>query len=153
MGVSNIEAKVEEAFKSFLSNHADLADLGLNYFTGVDDENQALPCVVAHAMSSTEEPQNSGNSFVDVAVWVKTKLHQANPSNPTEDRIAAHNVLVSAVRDVLSTDDLALQLSATQVDFYVYDPVVSGASQNGVDGTTAKNLKQFRVYCCPMDIT
>jgi hypothetical protein len=151
--VSNIEAKVEEAFRYFLSNHADLSGLGLNFFTGVEDEDQALPCVVAHAMSATEEPQGFGNYFVDVAVWIKTKLHQADPSNPNEDRKAAHNTNVAAVRDVLSTDDLASQLSATQADFYVFDPVVGGATQHGVDGTTAKTLKQFKVYCCPTDIT
>jgi hypothetical protein len=153
MAVSDLESKVEAAFVSVLSGSATLTGLGLTFLRGVESEEQVLPCVVCHCQGGTEEPQNYGNYFQDVSIWIKTKLTKADPSNPTEDRTAAHRALVAPVRDLLSTDDLAAQLSDAVSDFYVFDPVVNGSTQNTVEGDTAKTLKQFKVYCCSADIT
>lgn len=149
----NLEGKLEQAFKAFLDADSTIADAGLTVFTGVDHEELVLPCIVCHCQGGEETPMDTGNHMMMVFIHVKTKLDASDPDNPTEDRTAKHNTNVQTLRTALNIDDLAAQLSALVDDFYAFHPVITGPTQNDVDGRMARTTKQYQVYCCAADLS
>lgn len=109
-------------------------------FTGYEDETQTHPCVVCVANSATEEPQESGNFFIEISVSVKGQIDD----DPNLDN---HETLLSLVNNALLVDDLAAQLSVAS-GASVFHPVIDDGQSSAAQGRSIVSVQKFKVYGC-----
>lgn len=109
---------------------------------GTGDE--ILPKIIVVAESATErEPRFNRNYSVTVGVHIVTSADDATRS----DRIA----LAGAVADILSTDDLASDLSGDVVDFKVFSAMMEKHSQAVIERTHVYSI-ELLLACAGDDV-
>lgn len=151
-----LSAKVEQAYEKILALNGSLP-IDMKVFKGIENEEMAHPCVVIHAHpGSVEEPQGSGNRFVEVDIIV---ISDAEPMNRdgTEglavDPIDLHNENVDAVAAILKVDTLPDHLSDQVGQFHCYSPIDDIGTDHTVEERSFRDTLRFRVYCGGSDLT
>ncbi len=116
----------------------------LQMFTGLDDEDKALPSATVAVMSGQEFPQDSGNFTLSVIVEIR--------SNADETALTAHRQLCEDALSPLMQDDTADQLS--QPDEAIGCMGISNrASRERVEDRTWVTEFSFDAYCCGQALT
>lgn len=108
--MADIRELVESALQTYLDRETD-ADV----FTGTDDANKAVPCVIVAAGNYHEEHLHSAVYRVSVSVSIRSAV----------DDLTDHNTLVGVVHDALRLDstELATELSSDTLRVYGFsDP-------------------------------
>jgi hypothetical protein len=116
---------------------------------GRDPQEQERPCIVVEVTNTVEEPQGTGNFWVDVRVRV---LAEADQQEPFDDPAGAHEGLCQAVIGGLSRDDLHTLLSEAEADFYVWDGIIDNGADPSVKGRSYEEGHLWRIYCCARDM-
>lgn len=141
MSYSDTLSKVESAFKTVIES---LAITGLRVYRGNDGEERLSPFAIAMADSAAQEIRDTGLWRVVVSILVA--------SSADDFTLDAHRGLVGQVFDKLMEDDIAATLSASTVDFHVYDCESTGLVNDQQDRLWV-DQGQFDVVCCPSDIS
>ena len=160
-----LAADIEMGMRAWLRTDSTLAAAGLNFYHGLEDDTQALPCVIAHAPGYEEHEIASTNGEVTVWVIVKSGADRARPKQQLEDRRAAHVLLADAVLARLRTFDLAEALNALAVSlglaYTIYRPrqtapqYFRGPAQFGIEEgrRNFRTAYQLQFFCCDGQIT
>lgn len=123
-------------------------EVALQVFTGLEDEEKAVPALTVAVLSGQEFPQSSGNFTLNVAVEVR--------SNAEETDLTAHRQLCEDALEPLMKDDTETQLN-TQA-------AIAGDAM-GVMGISNRSCRErveekswvteltFDAYCCGLVLT
>jgi hypothetical protein len=155
---SNLESKVEQACLALIQAqqaalHAagDTTLDGINFYTGQSSEDMKLApnngAVIMSAVNSNEEePQFSGNWFIDVSVGVIGK--GIEDDSDEADPKPAYDALVATVFDLFNCSNLAALLTTYGTALSVQGFIPQGVTFN-VDGITWHNELNVRVLASP----
>lgn len=120
----------------------------LSVFTGLEDEEQAVPCATAIALSGQEFPQGSGNFTFAVTVEVR--------SNAAETDLTAHRQLCEEALLPLNQDDTDQQINAKAAensDAMGVIGISNRASRERVEDKQWVTEFTFDAYCCALTLT
>lgn len=120
----------------------------LSVFTGLEDEEQAVPCVNAFVLSGQEFPQGSGNFTMNVSVEVR--------SRSSETDLTAHRELCENALLPLNQDDTDAQINAKAAengDEMGVMGISNRASRERVDEKHWVTEFTFDAYCCALALT
>jgi hypothetical protein len=153
--MATLTSNLEEAFKKVIAD--DLAALtnppALNLYTGKDNSEKVLPCVIIAADGDgSEDPPDTGNFNCKVIISVKgLAVHDPNLTDAEQTDPKANDLsAVDAVFGILMDDGLQPALNATAYAITVFprgisfDSPTCGRDQAGVwvDEMT------LHLYCC-----
>lgn len=134
--MASLRQLVESAFKKYL----DASSIGATVYEGFDDENKALPCVVVRAVSAEEEPMQSGNYNVQVAITIKALAGDSN-----------FNSICEAVRDYtwIESEDLGTQLAQHESDLTCWGASAAHRQEWDITSDAWTETQTITVYCAP----
>lgn len=135
----DLNNQLEAAAKSVI----EAADLGLNLYSGQDNDTRKLPAVIIHAGDGYEHPWASGNWSLTLSITVR--------SNASDTTIATHRERCNLVFAVLMADDIASQLSAVEADFHAFG-VSNRQSREDREEDSWISTLSMDVYCCQVDM-
>ena len=141
--LANTIAALPEVVAYFETNGA------VQIVKGRDPQEQERPCIVAEVTNSVEEPQGTGNYWVDLRLRV---LSEADQQEPFDDKVGAHEALCDAVLGGFKRDDIHDLLTAAEEDFHVYDGVIDNGQDPSVHGRSYEAGHLYRLYCMRSDM-
>lgn len=123
-------------------------DVPLSVFTGLEDEEQAVPCVNVFVLSGQEFPQGAGNYTFNVSVEVR--------SLSSETDLIAHRELCEAALLPLNQDDTDTQINAKAAengDEMGVMGISNRASRERVEEKHWVTEFTFDAYCCALALS
>lgn len=141
----SLKGKLEAAFRDVIIANSGRPNLVV-YKGTIAIEQVEGDGVVCACKRGPEEPLGSGNRWMEISVQVQSRADLDAATNP--DPVGNHNANLNAVfEDVLSFDDIADQLTATQVNFKVF-MVFDDGEDSEFEGRDFVEGRKYRVYCC-----
>lgn len=127
--------------------NGETVEVPLSVFTGLEDEEQAVPCVNAFVLSGQEFPQGSGNFTMNVSVEVR--------SRSSETDLIAHRELCENALLPLNQDDTDAQINAKAAengDDMGVMGISNRASRERVEEKQWVTEFTFDAYCCALTL-
>lgn len=146
--MQSLPQKLEAACKSLIdaagvsvpvTRDGETSETAVTVFTGLSQEEKALPSVTIAVLSGQEFPQDSGNFSMNVAVEVR--------SNADETDLVAHRQFCEDALEPVMQDDTADQLSQQNEDLGVMG-ISNRQSRERVEDRTWVTDLSFDAYCC-----
>lgn len=119
-------------------------DVPLAVFTGLGQDDKALPALTIAAVNGQEFPQGSGNFTLNITVMVA--------SNADETDLLAHRQLCEDALAPLMDEDTAANLSAGGEDLGVMG-ISNRQSAERIEDRSWVTELQFDAYCCGLALS
>ena len=126
----------ESAVKKYL----DASSIGATVYTGIDDEDKELPCVVVRAGQAEEEIIGSNNFRLPVDVTIKAAAGSSD-----------FETICTSVRDFLwlEAEDLGTQLTQQESELLVRGATAARTIARDVSGDSWTETQQLTLICAP----
>lgn len=149
---ANIDSKTENACAAYL---ATIAGIVATIYTGENDQDKVIPCVIVNASAGDEDIEGTGNFWVDVTITTLTNGPidvDGLSQKPADDLLVGLVMNALLITDGAQTSILPAALNAVGVDF-TCQCVRKFNVDSDTTGDAWRNTLKFQAYCCGSTLT